>query len=439
MKTSGLHEPEHAMTTPVAMTNHGASAEALRLLAEAGARFAAAGSRDDALALLRDHAGRLAGADAAVLPRRDAEPMGASDDTAAQASRGPFLRALAERAARQPGPVVLVDTANEAASVAAPADIGAALLLTVEIAGEAAAIAFLWRAPHAPTETEVAALEVLAHGAAAAFARHGFEDRLRAARESFAATGEALRQADRRKDEFLATLAHELRNPLAPISNVMYMLRHEGGRRRADRLLQIVERQVRHIVRLVDDLLEMSRITRGQIALRIAPLPLADALAAALETARPQIEGNRHRLDLQLPDEALLVDGDMVRLTQVFANLLDNAARYTAEGGEIRLAARRDGNAAAVSVRDNGIGIAPELRARIFDLFTRGQRGCGPGGLGVGLTMVKSLVELHRGSIEVQSGGPGKGSEFIVRLPLSDARAGDTGTDGKGESNANGR
>jgi PAS domain S-box-containing protein len=251
----------------------------------------------------------------------------------------------------------------------------------------------------------------------------------------------ALRQADRRKDEFLAMLAHELRNPLAPISNVMYLLRHEGGRRRSDRLLQIADRHVRHIVRLVDDLLQMSRITSGRIALRTAPLALADALTAAIETARPQIEGGRHRLKLALPPQPVLLEADMVRLTQVFANLLDNAARYTAPGGDIELAARLEQDAVEIAVRDNGAGIAPELHSRIFDLFTRGQRadgqghGHGPGGLGVGLSMVKSLVELHHGSIEVHSAGPGKGSEFIVRLPL---RQSETSIDGKGEGNANG-
>ncbi|WP_323140876.1 PAS domain-containing hybrid sensor histidine kinase/response regulator [Massilia phyllosphaerae] len=283
-----------------------------------------------------------------------------------------------------------------------------------------------FRAPHRASAHQLRVLELYGRQAV------DLIDRLR--------TEQALRDADRRKDEFLATLAHELRNPLAPISNAMILLRPNGDhRRRADHLIGMVQRQVRHIVRLVDDLLEVSRITRGKIELRRTPAVLADILHAALETTRPLIEQAGHRLRADLPDEPLVLDADSVRLTQVFSNLLNNAAKYTPPGGDIALAARRVGPEVEVSVRDNGIGIPAAMLGRVFDIFVQGDRngdgsngGNGSnGGLGIGLTMARSLVELHAGRIEARSDGPGLGSEFVVRLPLllhtpADAPAPDT-------------
>jgi PAS domain S-box-containing protein len=234
---------------------------------------------------------------------------------------------------------------------------------------------------------------------------------------------QALKEADRRKDEFLATLAHELRNPLAPICNAMPLIGRPGGVRRADRLHGMMERQVKHIVRLVDDLMEVSRITRGKIELRKEPADLADIVRSAIETSRPLIDGAGQRLSVILPDEPLLLDADVVRLTQVFANLLNNASKYTAKGGDIRLRARREGGQALVSVRDNGIGISPEMLPRVFDIFAQEHRSAdrgqgGLGGLGIGLTLACNLVRMHDGSMEARSEGQGRGSEFIVRLPL---------------------
>ena len=268
-----------------------------------------------------------------------------------------------------------------------------------------------FRAPHRTSAHQLRVLEL--------YGRQTVDliDRLRAE--------QALPDADRRKDEFLATLAHELRNQLAPISNAMILLRPNGDyRRRADHLIGMVQRQVRHIVRLVDDLLEVSRITRGKIELRRAPAVLADILHAALETNRPLIEQAGHRLQVDLPDEPLVLDADSVRLTQVFSNLLNNAAKYTPPGGDITLAARRAGGEVEVSVRDNGIGIPAAMLGRVFDIFVQGDKhgngskGGAHGGLGIGLTMARSLVELHAGRIEARSEGPGLGSEFMVRLPL---------------------
>ncbi len=232
---------------------------------------------------------------------------------------------------------------------------------------------------------------------------------------------EALRDADRRKDEFLAMLAHELRNPLAPIRNALRILSARGAAEREfDTLRAMMERQVEHLVRMVDDLMDVSRIMRGRIELRTKPLKLAEIVARAVETARPAIDARGHELSASVPAEPVWIRGDLVRLAQVFANLLTNAAKYTEGAGRISLTARSEENFAEVSVRDNGIGMAPELLPRVFDLFVQGDRSVGrsQGGLGIGLTLVRRLVEMHGGTIRAESAGRGRGSAFIVRLPL---------------------
>jgi PAS domain S-box-containing protein len=233
---------------------------------------------------------------------------------------------------------------------------------------------------------------------------------------------EALKEADRRKDEFLATLAHELRNPLAPISNAVQLMRRPDGRRQSDRVVEMVGRQVRQIVRLVDDLMEVSRITRGKIDLKLERVPFAEILQAAIETSQPAIERCGHQLAVALPPEPLVLEADRVRLTQVFANLLNNAAKYTDAGGRIWVDVRCEDGMAVVSVRDTGIGIPADALPRVFDMFAQAHRniGRGQGGLGIGLTMVHSLVEMHHGTVEARSAGSGMGSEFVVRLPLAD-------------------
>ena len=231
-----------------------------------------------------------------------------------------------------------------------------------------------------------------------------------------------LREADRRKDEFLAILAHELRNPLAPLSNSLNLLKITGDSSpAAKQVYEIMERQVGHMVRLVDDLLEVSRITRGKIELRKESVNLATVISSAVETSRPLIEAAQHRLVVELPDETIGLEADPVRLTQVISNLLNNAAKYTDAGGTIWLNARRDGNEAVVSVRDTGVGIPPEMLRRVFDMFAQVDGGLdrAQGGLGIGLTLAKSLVQMHGGRIEARSGGIGHGSEFVVRLPVA--------------------
>lgn len=237
---------------------------------------------------------------------------------------------------------------------------------------------------------------------------------------------DALKEADRRKDEFLAMLAHELRNPLAPIRNSLHILRMTGGNDPASgRVGEMMERQVGHMVRLVDDLMEVSRITRGMIELRKEPISVAAVVRSAVETSRPLIEGARHRLDVRIPVEPLLLEGDPVRLTQVIANLLNNASKYTNEAGRITLSVDAENAQAVITVRDNGAGIPREMLPRVFDLFTQIDHAPGrtQGGLGIGLTLVKRLAEMHGGSVEAHSEGVGKGSEFIVRLPLAKVRS----------------
>lgn len=232
---------------------------------------------------------------------------------------------------------------------------------------------------------------------------------------------EELRANDRRKDEFLATLAHELRNPLAPLRNGLELLRLSGdGDARSKRVRAMMSRQVDMLSRLVDDLLEVSRVTRGAIELRLERVDLSRVLRAALETSAPLLERAEQTLLVSLPDEPLWVQADAIRLAQVFGNLLNNAARYSRGRGEVRVVARREGGEAVASVRDTGIGIAPDALPRVFEMFDQGDRsGKGQGGLGIGLTLVRSLVRMHGGSVEAKSPGVGGGAEVIVRLPLA--------------------
>jgi PAS domain S-box-containing protein len=232
---------------------------------------------------------------------------------------------------------------------------------------------------------------------------------------------EALREADRRKDEFLAILAHELRNPLAPILNSLNVLGKAVGQTPATgRLLEMMQRQVGHLVRLVDDLLDVSRITQDKIELKTARVELGSLIGDAIEAARPFIDAGRHTLEARVPPEPLPLRADPVRVVQVLGNLLNNAAKYMEPGGRIEVVAERQGLDAVVSVRDQGLGIPADMLPRVFELFTQVDRNISraQGGLGIGLALVRGLVELHGGRVEAHSEGPGRGSAFIVRLPL---------------------
>ena len=230
-----------------------------------------------------------------------------------------------------------------------------------------------------------------------------------------------LQEQDRRKDEFLATLAHELRNPLAPIRNGLQLMHRGGGDQEAtEKIRLMMERQVGQMVHLIDDLLDLSRISRGKIDLRKARIEVSRAIEQAIEASRPSIEKAGHELFIEVPTDPIYVDADLTRLTQVFSNLLNNAAKFTERGGRVRLAVQRMGAEVVVSVTDNGIGIPAHMLANVFEMFTQvdGNLGRLHGGLGIGLCIVQRLIQMHGGSVEVRSDGPGSGSEFVVRLPV---------------------
>jgi len=247
-------------------------------------------------------------------------------------------------------------------------------------------------------------------------------ERLRLVRE--------LREADRKKDDFIALLAHELRNPLAPLRNglaVMRIASHDAAA--LTRARTIMERQLSHMVRLIDDLLDVSRISLNKMQLRCARVTLADIIASAVETARPMIDAAEHQLTVTLPSEPALLDADLTRLAQVFGNLLTNAAKYTPKGGRIALEAQLEDSSVVVSVSDNGIGLHPESLRSIFGMFSQVDHSFErtTGGLGIGLALVKGLTEMHGGSVSAESPGPGQGSRFSVRLPLLMAAAAESG------------
>jgi PAS domain S-box-containing protein len=261
--------------------------------------------------------------------------------------------------------------------------------------------------PHRPSERDERLLDLHARHAADLIQRIHFE--------------EALQDADRRKNEFLATLAHELRNPLAPLRNALQLMRLAGGQAETvEQARNMMERQLSQLVRLVDDLMDVSRISRGKIELRKEPVELAVVVNSAVETSRPLIEQMGHELNVTMPKQPIIVDADMTRLAQVFLNLLNNAAKYTERGGRIWLTVERQGSDVVVAVKDTGIGIDADHLPHIFEMFTQADRSLekAQGGLGIGLTLVKRIVEMHGGRVEAKSDGQGRGSEFTVRLPV---------------------
>ena len=234
----------------------------------------------------------------------------------------------------------------------------------------------------------------------------------------------ALRDADQKKDQFLATLAHELRNPLAPIRNALQIMRLSEEPEVQEDARSIIERQLSHMVHLVDDLLDVSRISQGKVELRLELADVAGAVQAAVETSRPWIEAGNHDLTVRLPlPQSVLVRADVTRLCQIVSNLLNNAAKYTPDGGRIEVAAQRQDGEAVVTVKDSGVGIPAAMLPRVFDLFAQVDRNSdrSQGGLGIGLALVKQLVEMHGGEVEAYSEGAGRGCEFTVRLPLAEA------------------
>jgi two-component system, sensor histidine kinase len=243
---------------------------------------------------------------------------------------------------------------------------------------------------------------------------------LRISEVELANQAEALREADRRKDEFLATLAHELRNPLAPIRAGVDLLASSPGIEITGRTLGVMQRQISHMVRLIDDLLDISRVTRGKLELKRERVTLHAVLAAAVEASRPLVDRGQHSLDVEIEEESLVLFVDPTRVAQIISNLLNNSSKYTPPGGHIRLTASRTGDSVRIQVHDNGAGIPRGQLARVFDMFSQVNRALerAEGGLGIGLALVKSLVEMHGGSVAAASPGHGFGSTFTVTLPL---------------------
>jgi PAS domain S-box-containing protein len=270
-----------------------------------------------------------------------------------------------------------------------------------------------FRSVHRSSEQELRRLDLYLRQACDFIQRCGLEQVLQQSEE-------ALRDADRRKDEFLAVLAHELRNPLAPIRYTLAASR-KGGRtpEQQKHAEEIIERQTEHMSRLLDDLLDVSRITRSKLELKKSPTDLAVVIGSAIETARPILDKKNHTLTVDLPAQAVRLDADLVRLAQVFSNLLINAAKYTDPGGRIDLRATLQGSEIVLAIRDNGIGISADMMPRLFTMFSQAQAALGraEGGLGIGLSLVRGLVTLHGGKVEAHSDGLGTGTEFIVRLP----------------------
>ena len=243
-----------------------------------------------------------------------------------------------------------------------------------------------------------------------------------------------LARADRLKDEFLAMLAHELRNPIAAITTAVQLAGVLRDGEQNELSMEIINRQVQHLARLTDDLLDVSRITRGKITLQKRPVNVASILRSSAETVQSLIDVRKHELTISVPPEALWLEADPTRLEQILSNLLNNAAKYTEDGGRIWLSAAREGGEIVIRVRDTGIGISAEMLPRMFELFAQGDQSLArsQGGLGLGLTLARSLAEFHGGSLSATSEGPGKGTEFVVRLPAADTPEGRT-SGGKSE------
>jgi signal transduction histidine kinase/ActR/RegA family two-component response regulator len=291
-----------------------------------------------------------------------------------------------------------------------------------------------WTRDHEPGERELRLLDIVARQAADLIERNTSAEALRR-------QASRLLEADRYKNEFLATLAHELRNPLAPIQTGLAVLKI-GKPEQAPRVLSMMERQLGHMVRLIDDLLDVSRISRGMVTLKRARVELSTVIDSAVETSRPLINAAKHQFTVTMPGNIVWLDADVTRVAQIISNLLNNAAKYTPPGGRIELAAQTVGDEVVVRVIDNGIGIPPAMLPRIFELFTQVDAAIdrSQGGLGVGLALAKQLAEMHQGGIEVESGGRAGGSVFSLRLPIAaTATVEQTADQGRGLAEANGQ
>jgi signal transduction histidine kinase len=281
---------------------------------------------------------------------------------------------------------------------------------------EAGAVDFI----HKPIESDI-----LRSKAGVFFELYRQRQQIAIQRDELKAHSDALEEADRRKDEFLATLAHELRNPLAPVRHGLDILRKSPDSADAAQIREMMHRQLGHLVRLIDDLLDVSRVSEGKIELRKEIIQAGDVIRSALESSQPLIDSAGHSLTVDVPPEPIWLDADLTRLAQVIGNLLNNAAKYTPEGGRIGLSLRTDGGDAVIAVSDNGLGIPADMRSKVFQLFVQVENHVdrARGGLGIGLALVKQLVAMHDGSVSAESAGTGHGSVFTVRIPLAAYKA----------------
>lgn len=390
-------------------------------------------SLDEAMRIVRSAARQLTGAQGATFILREGDQVFYADEDAIsplwKGQRFAADRCVSGWAIRNRETVIIPDVFADSrvpADAYRPTFVKSLLMVPIRSEDPLGAIGAYWSEPHEADARERFLLETLANASACALANaelyrslvqaktlaeeaHKQEEQARATAES----------ASRAKDEFLALLGHELRNPLSPILTALELLRMRGVKG-IERECGIIERQAQHLVRLVNDLLDVTRITRGKLELHKEPTELGAIVKKAIETASPLLAKQQHHLQVAVPDEGLRLGADPARLTQVFSNLLQNAAKYTEPGGHILIEAERAGNAAILRVRDSGNGIPAELLPRIFDLFVQGGQSLArtQGGLGVGLSVARSLVALHGGTIDARSEGLGRGSEFTVRLPL---------------------
>jgi len=279
---------------------------------------------------------------------------------------------------------------------------------------EAGAVDFI----HKPIEADI-----LRSKADVFFDLYRQRQQIAAQRDELKAHSDALEEADRRKDEFLATLAHELRNPLAPLRHGLDVLRKSPDRAEAADIREMMDRQLVHLVRLIDDLLDVARVSQGKIELRRERIQAADVVRSAVEASQPLIESAGHTLVVDVPPQPIWLDADLTRLAQVLGNLLNNAAKYTPEGGRIQVTLRAEADEAVFTVADNGLGIPRDKQAEVFQLFAQVENHTdrARGGLGIGLALVKQLVAMHDGAVSAESAGAGQGSAFTVRIPLADA------------------